>query len=125
MAAITPNDAALVKQRAARANQADSRAQEQAIRDVLERERNEYGKIASTDEPTEPEDAVAIAQFIGGLRHQREQAGMSLGDLADRSGMDKATLSRLENGWYPNPTINTLARYARGIGKRLILDLED
>ena len=40
---------------------------------------------------------------------------MSLGDFADRSGMDRATLSRLENGWYPNPTINTLARYARGI----------
>jgi ribosome-binding protein aMBF1 (putative translation factor) len=115
----------MLKQRAARAKHADSRAQERAIRDALERERLEQGKIATTDELTEPEDAVAIARFIGGLRQRREQAGLSLGDLAERSGMDKATLSRLENGWYLNPTISTLARYARGIGKRLKLHLED
>ena len=30
--------------------------------------------------------------------------------MAERSGIDKASLSRLENGWYPNPTVNTLAR---------------
>ena len=45
--------------------------------------------------------------------------------MAERSGIDKASLSRLENGLYPNPTVNTLARYARAIGKRLVLDLED
>jgi ribosome-binding protein aMBF1 (putative translation factor) len=123
MAAKT--EAATPEQAAARAKQADSRDQERAIRDALERERREQGKIATTDIPIDPEDAIATARFIGGLRQRREQAGLSLGDLADRSGMDKATLSRLENGWYPNPTINTLARYARGIGKRLVLDLED
>jgi transcriptional regulator with XRE-family HTH domain len=48
---------------------------------------------------------------------------LSLADVAARSGIDKASLSRLENGLYPNPTMNTLARYARVIGKRLILDL--
>jgi ribosome-binding protein aMBF1 (putative translation factor) len=118
-------DAAMLQQAADRAKQAESRAEERSIRDALERERREHGKIATTDEPTEPEDAIAIARFIGGLRQRREQAGLSLGDVAERSGMDKATLSRLENGWYPNPTLNTLARYARGIGKRLVLDLED
>jgi ribosome-binding protein aMBF1 (putative translation factor) len=123
MAAKT--EATTPERAAARAKQADSRDQERAIRDALERERREQGKIATTDVPIDPEDAIATARFIGGLRQRREQAGLSLGDLADRSGMDKATLSRLENGWYPNPTINTLARYARGIGKRLVLDLED
>jgi ribosome-binding protein aMBF1 (putative translation factor) len=118
-------ETATPEQAAARARQADSRAQERAIRDALEQERSEHGKIATTDVPIDPEDALATARFIGGLRRQREQAGLSLGDLAERSGMDKATLSRLENGWYPNPTINTLARYARGIGRRLVLDLED
>jgi transcriptional regulator with XRE-family HTH domain len=59
------------------------------------------------------------------MRRHREQAGLSLGDVAERSGIDKASLSRLENGWYPNPTVNTLAHYARAIGKRLALDLED
>jgi hypothetical protein len=50
---------------------------------------------------------------------------LSLGDVAERSGMDKATLGRRDNGWCPNPTLNTRARYARGIGKRLVLDLAD
>jgi hypothetical protein len=34
-------------------------------------------------------------------------------------------LSRLENGQQPNPTLNTLTRYARALGKRLALSLED
>lgn len=118
-------DAVTPEQAAARARQADFRAEATAARDALERERREQGKIATAGEPTEPDDAIATAQFIGGLRRHREQAGLSLGDVADRSGIDKASLSRLENGWYPNPTVNTLARYARAIGKRLILDLED
>jgi DNA-binding XRE family transcriptional regulator len=121
----TKTDATTPQQAAARATQAEFRADERAIRDALERERQEQGTIATTDVPTDPEDAIATARFIGGLRQHREQAGLSLGDVADRSGLDKATLSRLENGWYPNPTLNTLARYARGIGKRLVLDLED
>lgn len=121
----TKTDATTPQQAAARAKQAEFRADERSIRDALERERQEQGTIATTDVPTDPEDAIATARFIGGLRRHREQAGLSLGDVADRSGLDKATLSRLENGWYPNPTLNTLARYARGIGKRLVLDLED
>jgi DNA-binding XRE family transcriptional regulator len=121
----TKTDATTPEQAAARAKQAEFRADERSIRDALERERQEQGTIATTDVPTDPEDAIATARFIGGLRRHREQAGLSLGDVADRSGLDKATLSRLENGWYLNPTLNTLARYARGIGKRLVLDLED
>jgi len=112
-------------QSAARVRQAAFRDEERSIRDALERERREQGKIATTGVPTEPEDAIATARFIGTLRQRREQAGLSLGDVAERSGIDKASLSRLENGLYPNPTMNTLARYARAIGKRLVLDLED
>ena len=35
--------------------------------------------------------------------------------------VDQATLSRLENGRQPNPTIDTLWRYASAIGRRLVL----
>jgi hypothetical protein len=116
---------AALEQRAAQSRKPASLAEERAIRQALERERSEHGKIDTTEEPTEPDDAIALARFIGGLRRCREQAGLSLGDVENRSGIDKAALSRLENGWYPNPTLNTLARYARAIGKRLILTLED
>ncbi len=115
----------VLEQRVAQTKNPAFQAEERAVREALERERSEQGKIATTDEPTEPDDAMALARFIGGLRRRREQAGLSLGDVAERSGIDKAALSRLENGWYPNPTINTLSRYARAIGKRLILALED
>jgi DNA-binding XRE family transcriptional regulator len=121
----TKSEAASSERGAVRAKDADFRAQERSIRDALDRERQEQGKIATADGPTEPDDAIAIARFIGSLRKHREEGGLSLADVADRSGIDKASLSRLENGWYPNPTVATLARYARAIGKRLRLELGD
>lgn len=121
----TRTDFATPAEAAARLKQAAFRAEASAIREALEHERRETGKISATGETTEPDDAIATARFIGGLRRYRELAGLSLGDVASRSGIDKASLSRLENGLYPNPTIGTLARYARAIGKRLTLNLED
>jgi predicted transcriptional regulator len=99
--------AATPRERADRTKQPESRAQERSIRDAVERERREQGTIATTNVPTDPEDAITTARFIGGLRQRREEAGLSLTDVAERSGIDKASLSRLENGWYPNPTLNT------------------
>jgi DNA-binding XRE family transcriptional regulator len=115
----------LTTEQAARTAQPDFRAEAQAVRGSLERERRDQGKIATSDEKIEPEDAIALAKFIGGLRQRREQCGLSLTDVAERSGIDKSSLSRLENGIYPNPTVNTLARYARAIGKRFVPTLED
>ncbi len=87
--------------------------------------RREHGKIAAADAVTQPEDAVALSRFIESLRQSREAAGLTLTDVAERSGVDKASLSRLENGFCPNPTVNTLARYARAIGKRFAPTFED
>ncbi|MBL8792585.1 MAG: helix-turn-helix transcriptional regulator [Planctomycetia bacterium] len=53
------------------------------------------------------------------LKKAREAAGLSLAEVQERSGMDKATLSRLENGHTENPTLETLLRYAKAVGKRL------
>ncbi len=38
--------------------------------------------------------------------------------------MDKGTLSRLETG-HGNPTIDTLARYAAALGKRVVFGVEE
>ena len=59
------------------------------------------------------------------LKKNREASGLSLADVAERSGIDKAALSRLENGVHDNPTVETLMRYATAIGKRLTWKLED
>ena len=53
------------------------------------------------------------------LRQARENAGLSLADVAARSGIDKSRLSKLENDPHPNPTLNTLTRIANAIGVRL------
>jgi transcriptional regulator with XRE-family HTH domain len=50
---------------------------------------------------------------------------LSLADVAERSGIDKAALSRLENGVHDNPTVETLARYAAALGKKLTWSLQD
>ena len=115
----------MTPEQAARVNQPEFRAEGRSVRESLEREQREQGSLEAADVPTQPEDAITLAKFIGALRQFREEAGLTLADVADRSGVDKASLSRLENGFYPNPTMNTLARYARAIGKRFVPRLED
>jgi hypothetical protein len=39
--------------------------------------------------------------------------------------MDRSALSKLETGQRPNPTVDTLVRYAEAVGKRLVVALAD
>src|SRR5262245_9418177 len=59
------------------------------------------------------------------LKAAREEKGLSLADVTERTGMDRSALSKLESGQRPNPTIDTLVRYADAVGKRLIVTLAD
>lgn len=67
------------------------------------------------------EEAVAIVKQ---LREARETAGISLSELAARTGIHKSALSRLENSQAPNPTLAYLQRYASAIGSQLVITLE-
>ena len=58
------------------------------------------------------------------LRKAREALGLSLADMAERTGMDRAGISRLENG-LTNPTFETIGRYALALNKRVVIELED
>jgi DNA-binding XRE family transcriptional regulator len=58
------------------------------------------------------------------LKKARIESGLGLGEVAARTGMDRAAISRLENG-QTNPTMQTIVRYATGIGKRLKIVFED
>jgi hypothetical protein len=55
--------------------------------------------------------------LVRSLRQMRQQAQISLAELSRRSSMDKAMLSRLENGRVPNPGIETIARYVNALGQ--------
>jgi transcriptional regulator with XRE-family HTH domain len=44
--------------------------------------------------------------------------------MAERTGIDRATISKLETGKLANPTIATLRTYARALDRRLAWRLE-
>ena len=61
----------------------------------------------------EPEYAV-----IRELVDARVERGMTLGQLAEATGICASNISRIESG-NANPTLRTLQRLADGLGKRL------
>jgi len=67
----------------------------------------------------------AAQDLLRELKTSREAAGLTLADVSARCGIDQPALSRLENGHTPNPTLDTLWRYAAAVGKRLVLTAED
>ncbi len=60
-----------------------------------------------------------LGTIVDELKSIREQLQITLTELAERTGMTVGNLSRLENMEGPNPTIETLRRYAQGIGHRI------
>ncbi len=60
-----------------------------------------------------------IAKLVAVLKQAREDAGVSLAELEQRTGVQKLAWSRLENATAPNPTVVTLIRYAAAIGSPL------
>lgn len=64
-------------------------------------------------------------EFAAAIKQIRQELEMSLSDVSEISGIDRAALSRLESGYVDNPTFSTLERVANALGKRLRLALED
>ena len=106
----------------------EERAYQKAVREKFQRERPSLRELVESGDspPAIPlglylELRLALAE----LKRTREAAGLSLADVAERSGIDKSALSRLENGIHDNPTIETLMRYAAAVGKKLSWTLQD
>ena len=66
-----------------------------------------------------------LRAILRALVAERKQRGLSLADLADRTGIAKPNLSRLENSANTTPGLDTLERYARAVGKTLRIELTD
>jgi ribosome-binding protein aMBF1 (putative translation factor) len=122
---LTPEQKARVEAIRAKNRTPAARAEEARVREMLDREYRETGTIATTGDATTMGDLVAFRRFVMGLRRERERLGLSLADVAERAKIDKAALSRLENGQQLNPTLNTLARYAHALGKSLTFGLTE
>ena len=66
-----------------------------------------------------------LKELLAQLKRTREERGLSLTDLMQRTGMERSAISKLETGQRPNPTIETLERYAEAVGKRIVVTLAD
>jgi len=62
--------------------------------------------------------------LIAALRAERERQGLSLADLAERAGMGRSAVHKLDIGSNRNPTFATLSRYASVLGTRIEWHLE-
>jgi ribosome-binding protein aMBF1 (putative translation factor) len=123
LAALSPEQRAKAEAALARIQSPEYQERERKGREALDREYRATGTLSAT--PVADPNAEAFMAFIRSLREARESAGLSLDELASRSGIDKAQLSRLETGRVADPRSSTLSRYAHAIGKRLAWSLED
>jgi DNA-binding phage protein len=70
-------------------------------------------------------EGTPLRQVLSALRTERERQGLSLADINERTGIDRAALSRLENNEDANPTLTTLERYAEAVGKQMVVLLSE
>jgi DNA-binding Xre family transcriptional regulator len=84
-------------------------------RRLTKSEAAKYRKLRSlTEEEVPPAKADPIRVAIAKLRAMREARGLSLADVAERTGMTRGNIARLES--QKNATLRTLERYAAGMG---------
>jgi len=111
----------------ARPRTADEIADEQRVRELFADRPSvksliDRGEIDS-DRITTGTAEESLLETLGALEKARQSLGLSLTEIARRSGIDLASLSRLEAGKNPNPTFETLSRYAAALGLRLKISL--
>jgi hypothetical protein len=113
-----------------RANQepASERARERALREKLQKERPSLEDLVRSG-ACDPNAVMTMGMYFdvqGALQGlKREQRGLSIATVAERSGLDRAVVSRLENGKQDNPTVATLMRYAAAVGQRFLWTYEN
>lgn len=101
----------------------EDRARLQAIREKFQREKPSLKRLVESGDAPPPMPLgtyLDIQVLLNRLKKEREAAGLSLADVAERTGMDRAAISRLENGHTPNPTVDTLLRYTAALGKSIV-----
>ena len=59
-------------------------------------------------------------QLVREMRKARHEAGLTQQELAERTGIQQANISRIENG-NGNPSLATLTKIANGMGKKLVI----
>jgi transcriptional regulator with XRE-family HTH domain len=105
----------------------EQRAEHAAIRERFRRERPGLDELVAkgeVDEPVPQGQFLELSVLVDRIRRERELQGLSLADVSDKSGITRQAISRIENGWNFNPTLDTLYRYASAMGLHIRLAAE-
>ena len=106
----------------------EQEAAERALRDRFQQERPSLQDLIDRGDVTQVftmGEYWELRKTFAALKALREHQGLSISDLAERTGMDRAMISRLENGQVDNPTVATMTRYGKALGKRVVVSLVD
>lgn len=66
----------------------------------------------------------SLRSALSALKEERLVRGLSLDDVAARTGIDRSRLIELESDEFPNPTLEQVTRIAHAIGVRLNIAIE-
>lgn len=105
----------------------EDRQRHREIRERFQRERPSLELLVASGEYTPPIPQgvyLEILRLCADLRRLREASGLSLPELAARTGLDAAAWQRLESGGSDGLTVEMVLRYAAALGKRLVWRLE-
>ena len=80
--------------------------------------------LTPVDETPEMEEYDIDAEVRDLVISARNAADLTQKQLAQRSGVSQANISKIENGNY-HPSLSTLQRIAGALGKRLVVSFED
>lgn len=103
----------------------EERARHAKIRENIAEELPDIKRRARERLALLTKEGTPLRQVLAALRVERERQGLSLADINERTGIDRAALSRLENNEDSNPTLATLERYADALGKQMVVLLSD
>ncbi len=126
---MTPEQAARLANFRAKRRTPEAQAEEQSIREEFRDNPGlavqiERGDVQDGDIRV-PAQLDQLTELVCRLKRIREERGLSLRQAAGRAGLNSEALSRLENGKNPNPTLDTLYRYAAAVGARLSLTIQE
>ena len=80
--------------------------------------------LTPVDDTPEMEEYDIDAEVRDLVISARTAADLTQKQLAQRSGVSQANISKIENGNY-HPSLSTLKRIAGALGKRLVVSFED
>jgi len=93
------------------------------LQSYLDKALKEVQLVESDDKPNFVDYDIE-AELCELIANARNQLGITQKQLAEKSGVSQANISKIENGIY-KPSIQILKRIAEGLGKRLVIEFAD